>query len=118
MYEYRDILTPKRCKLLIVCKWVYAVVWGVMVHFNPDTMTFDAVNIRGKECGGNNQMFNRVSYVMVFMGNFHTLPHCPAQGVSGCIGVRRSVSGLTPTEFEEIINTLMKYRHPESLSEI
>lgn len=65
-YDYRDILTPRRCKALIVSIWLYSALWGVMVHFNPNSTGFDAIFLEQKTCGANNQLFYRISYVMVF----------------------------------------------------
>ena len=39
-YNYRDYLTPRRAKALIVSIWLYSGCWGLMVHFNPTTMQF------------------------------------------------------------------------------
>lgn len=65
-YDYRDFLTPRRAKTGIILIWVYSAIWGLLVHFNPETNGFDAIFVKNLTCDANNQLFYRIQYVMVF----------------------------------------------------
>jgi len=66
-YRYQKIMKPYRAKMIIALVWIYGVIWGLLVNYNPNTKQFDAVYTSKHECLiRDKDIFYAVNYVLVF----------------------------------------------------
>ena len=67
-YKYNSIVTLKRAKISIACIWIYAAIWGVMVNYNKDTHSFDAIQTNHHKCfyNKNKDLFFTINFGLVF----------------------------------------------------
>lgn len=66
-YKYTRLMSPKRCKLLLIFIWCYGLFWGILVNIKLDEITEPAIHIDNFQCSNNrNYIFVLLVAVVVF----------------------------------------------------
>ena len=66
-YKYTRLMSPKRCKLLLIFIWCYGLLWGILVNIKLDEITEPAIHIDNFQCSNNrNYIFVLLVAVVVF----------------------------------------------------
>lgn len=66
-YDYKEILTPARSKIIIVLIWISSAIWGIMINYNSETGNFDNIIINENKCfPKHRKMYYITQYSVVF----------------------------------------------------